>query len=138
MGYNISLRNNGKNDNWDVMTTAIRHQEGGNYVAFEQTADGQIQQGTADCDIHVTGNYSKIYERVFPDSEATRTTGLKQTLLISRTAEETIPVLERAVKELGTERHPDYWKATDGNAGRVLNTLLGWAREHPNGVWWVL
>ena len=143
MSYGIRLVD--PENDYNVMHTGNRHQEGGNYVAFVKTADGQILQGTADCEIHVTYNYSTIYSRVFPQGTARENPpysnkgdneGIKW--LYGRTAEESIPVLEQAVEQLGTERDTDYWKATDGNAGRALNTLLGWARENPNGIWWVL
>ena len=130
MSYGIRLVD--PENDYNVMHTGNRHQEGGNYVAFVKTADGQILQGTADCDLNVTYNYSTIYSRVFPQG----TKGINW--LYGRTAKESIPVLEQAVEQLGTERDTDYWKATDGNAGRALNTLLGWARENPNGIWWVL
>jgi len=39
--------------------------------------------------------------------------------------------LQKAISLLGTERDPDYWKATEGNAGYALSILLGWARLHP-------
>ena len=130
-------------NDYNVMQTK-RHQEGGTYVAFVKT-DGQVLQGTADCDLNVTYNYYEQFVRVFPKGTARENPpysnkgdneGIKW--LYDRTAEETIPVLERAVEELGTEQDDDYWKATNGNAGRALSTLLEWAREHPNGVWWVL
>jgi hypothetical protein len=57
------------------------------------------------------------------------------TWLHGKKAEETIERLEKAVKELGTERNNDYWNATDGNAGYALNILLTWAKDHREAVW---
>ena len=51
------------------------------------------------------------------------------------TGTQSLAPLEHAVNMLGTEQDPDYWKSTKGNAGYACNVLLGFAREHPDGVW---
>lgn len=45
-----------------------------------------------------------------------------------------IPNLEIAIKQLGTDIDPDYWKATAGNAGHALSVLLCWAKMHSDCV----
>ena len=93
-----------------------QHSEGGTYVLG----------GTIDAELNVTYNYSvHIRSAMHPD-------GLR--FLHERQAAEAIPFLERAVASLGTERDPDYWAPTAGNAGYALNILLTWARKHPDGV----
>ncbi len=47
------------------------------------------------------------------------------------TASDAIPILEKAVLELGIERDEDYWAAMPGNAGWALNILLTWAKANP-------
>ena len=52
-----------------------------------------------------------------------------------KTARDTIPELRRMIAVLGTETDPDYWAATDGNAGAALAVMLCWAEEHPDAAW---
>lgn len=86
--------------------------------------------GSRRAEMSVTGNYHK---------HIVRATGWRDGLraMHGRRADETIPVLERAVNELGTEQSMDYWEATPGNVGAALQKLLEWAREYPDGEWWV-
>ena len=96
------------------------HEEGSTYTI----------SGTDRAELNVTYNYSGYY-REHLDSEL----GLRW--LHGRTASETIERLEAAVAALGTERSPDHWEGSPGNAGHALSVLLGWARQHPDGVWFV-
>lgn len=86
------------------------HTEGGTIVVG----------GTTDADLNVTYNYSRFFS--FRD-------------LHGKTAEETIPTLEKAVEELGTERDENYWASTPGNAGYTCSILLAWAKQHPTATW---
>jgi len=88
------------------------------------------RMGSRAAEMSVTGNYH---------GHIVRATGWGDGLrdMHGRTARETILVLERAVAELGTEQTVDYWEATPGNAGAALEVLLSWAREFPDGEWWV-
>ena len=90
--------------------------EGGTFVA----------NGTNDCDLNITYNYSPIFYKVFPDDKGLR-------WLETKRGKESIPILEKAVERLGTKRDSSYWNATEGNAGFSLSILLGWAKEFPNG-----
>ena len=87
-----------------------RHAEGGTY------AIGGVSEAMVD----VTYNYARHF-----DFRA----------LNEKQAKETLPALEAAVDELGTERHPDYWEPTPGNAGAAVALLRDWARQHPEAVW---
>lgn len=89
------------------------HEEGGTYALG----------GTDQASLNVTYNYGKHFDF---------------NKLDGRTAEDCIPEMEEAVKELGTERDSDYWKATPGNAGYAVSILLGWARQHPKAVFSVM
>lgn len=86
------------------------------------------RMGSRSAEMSVTGNYHGHIVRVTGWED-----GLRE--LYGRTARETIPALERAVAELGTEQSVDYWESTPGNAGAALATLLSWAREFPDGEW---
>ena len=99
-------------------------------ISRQKISEGgtHVSGGTNECELNVTYNYSPFFYEVFPNDE-----GLKW--LYGKTGKESIPVLEKAVGLLGTERDSDYWKATTGNAGYSLGILLDWAREFPQGKW---
>jgi len=81
-------------------------------------------------EMSVTSNYSRlIRQHLHPY-------GLKW--LHGMTADDTILPLANAVEQLGVQTDPDYWAATPGNVGHCLNTLLSWAREHPDATWEVI
>lgn len=85
------------------------HEEGGTYVLG----------GSCRAELNVTWNYGGHFR--FPE-------------LNGKTGEEAIPVLEEAVKKLGTIGEGDYWAPTAGNAGYACSVLLEWARKHPKAV----
>jgi hypothetical protein len=87
-----------------------RHAEGGTYAL------GGVERA----EVNVTYNYAKH----FPF----RTLNGKQ-------ARETLPALEAAINELGTERSNDYWEPTPGNAGAAVALLRDWAKQYPEAVW---
>lgn len=94
------------------------HQEGGTVAVG----------GSGNAEINITYNYSDhIRDTTGWDDSLWTIDGMK--------AKETIDDLEKAVEELGTEQHDNYWNATPGNAGHALSVLLKWAKEHPNAVW---
>jgi hypothetical protein len=78
-------------------------------------------------DMTVTYNYRQFYYETLDEAKGFEWLDGKQ-------AKDAIPRLEKAIAILGTERDPNYWKATAGNAGHILSVLLEWARQHPNGV----
>jgi len=91
--------------------------------------------GSTECHLSTTYNYAEVYRdyEVFPLSKEYDYSSIRW--LYGRTAEETIPVLEEAVKKLGTRTFTDYWAPTKGNAGAALQRLLSFAYAHPDGVW---
>ena len=103
-------------DDGSILISNNKIAEGGTFVA----------NGTNDCDLNITYNYSPIFYKVFPEDEGRRG-------LYGKTGKEAIPILEKTVKRLGTERDSSYWNATEGNAGFSLSILLGWAKDFPNG-----
>jgi hypothetical protein len=97
--------------------TVNRHSDGGTYVVG----------GTAGAELNITYNYSRQYSRLG--------FSLKEDLN-GKTGAETVELLETLVGKLGTaDDSNDYWEPTPGNAGKALNRLLRWARQHPYGVW---
>lgn len=111
MSYGVALKVDGK------FVQVERHVEGGVFAAG----------GTHQADLYVTFNYSPFF-REHIDSEQ------RLYWLHGKTGAACIARLESAVAALGTERDPDYWKATAGNAGYALSILLKWAKEHPEAV----
>lgn len=77
--------------------------------------------------INITSNYYEYFYKHIDKKE-----GLSW--LNGKTGIEAAPILARAVCELGQKPDVDYWKATAGNAGRALNTLLKWACLHPKAI----
>lgn len=106
MSYWISLRDKKTGEALEVPSFT----EGGTYAVG----------GSCEADLNVTYNYCKFFN--FKG-------------LHGKGAKKTIEELGVAVMALGTERDPDYWKATEGNAGYTVNILLGWAKQHPTGIW---
>lgn len=82
--------------------------------------------GSMQAELNVTYNYARQYSPL----------GFSLRDLDGQRASETEPLLASLVKRLGTANDSDdYWAPTPGNAGKALNRLLGWARQHPHGVW---
>lgn len=44
-------------------------------------------------------------------------------------AYDSIPVLTEGIDRLNTDTDPDYWKPTEGNARKALETLLSFAQQ---------
>jgi hypothetical protein len=51
------------------------------------------------------------------------------------TGADSIPILEKAIAQLGDDVDEDYWEPTEGNAKRALSQLLALAKMRPDGVW---
>ena len=111
MSFDVSLE-----DDKGVVTVGS-HEEGGTYV----------QGGTSDAELNVTYNYSQHYCETLDTVDGLR-------WLNGKAAKDCIDRLGKAIHHLGTAPDPDYWKATPGNAGRALNILLLWAKQHPDAV----
>jgi len=83
--------------------------------------------GTGEAWLNITYNYGKFYRNHIDPKDGIRS-------LYGKTGKEAIPILEKAIKGLGTERDEDYWKATPGNAGAALQGLLAFAKKRPDGI----
>jgi len=84
--------------------------------------------GTREAWLNITYNYSKYYYEHIDKEKGIR-------LLYGKTGAESIPILEKAISELGDEKSSDYWEATEGNAKEALRDLLVLAKARPDGVW---
>ncbi len=97
-------------------------------VDVEQFTDGGTYAvgGETVAELNVTYNYNSVYGLL----------GFNLRELNGKTAAETESTLDMLVKKLGTANDSkDYWAPTPGNAGKALNRLLEWARQHPKAVW---
>jgi hypothetical protein len=96
----------------EIYTDVSKFEEGGTFVVG----------GSTEADLNVTYNYGKLFD-------------FKS--LYGKTGEESIPLLEEAVKKYGTIQNEDYWEPTEGNVGFACSVLLAWAKQHPRGKWQV-
>ena len=119
MGYGIDMTNK---DGTPCMVEP--HTMGGNIRLYE----GKVPELT-EAEISITYNYSKYYYDTIDKEDGLR-------WIYGKTGKQVAKRLGGAVQTLGTEFSGDYWEATEGNAGRVLNTLYKWAVQHPGGVFY--
>lgn len=120
MSYDISLT--------DPVTKEILEADFTHHITGGTYAVG----GTRKLELNVTWNYCKFYygDKAFGDN------GIKS--LDGITGAESIPVLKKAISNLGDDVSPEYWDATEGNAKRALCGLLALAQIRPDGVWEVM
>lgn len=85
--------------------------------------------GSTDLWLNITYNYGRFYRlpNVFGEN------GIRT--IYGMSGAESIPVLKKAIDNLGDDTHPDYWEPTEGNAKRPLCQLLAMAQMRPDGVW---
>lgn len=102
---------------------APHHMRGGTYA----------MGGTTDARLNVTYNYAPHFYRTLGEGVAGREGGIRS--IYGMTGAESIPILEKAISELGDDIDDDYWKPTEGNAKRALTQLLALARMRSDGVW---
>lgn len=112
MGWNVSLMNE------NGVVQVAPHFEGGIITVG----------GNTWADMSVTWNYAPFYYQTIDKEKGFR-------WLDEKTAKESIPRLEKALKTLGANTSNDYWEATPGNAGRILDMMLEWAKQKPDAVW---
>lgn len=83
--------------------------------------------GTNLAELNVTYNYGTHYYRTMGDKGIRTIYGL--------TGEQSIPVLQAAIEQLGDDISLDYWEPTEGNAKAALKDLLTLAEIAPHGIW---
>lgn len=79
------------------------------------------------CKLNITYNYSGHFHKVFGENGIRTLYGL--------TGAASIPVLRKAISQLGDDVDDNYWKSTEGNAKRALLQLLALAEMRPDGIW---
>ena len=115
MGYDVYLVNAKSKKEVKVPT----HQEGSVYAVG----------GSTKASMCITSNYHDLFCSSL-DKKGIR-------WLNGKTGREVAPILAIAVCELGQNRNKNYWEATPGNAGHMLNVLLSWACLHPTAIFQV-
>ena len=134
MSYDIELIDQVTGETLEL--DAPHHMRGGTYAIG----------GTKQAHLNVTYNYSKQFHRVFdvlteprqkaPEwlrNDGAPVSGVRT--IYGLTGAESLPVLAKAIAQLGDDVDPDYWKATDGNAKRALTQLRALASMRPDGLW---
>lgn len=113
--------------------TVYLNDDDGDTIVFDKPvhqAGGTIQLGECySAEMHsVTYNYSDHYYKLYPDEGFRTFNGML--------AQTSIPLLEYGLKLLDPKTETlDYWAPTEGNARKVLETMLAWAKEAPNAIW---
>jgi hypothetical protein len=115
MSYDIQL--------CDPVTKEVLHTDAPHQMRGGTYALG----GTTELYLNVTYNYYKHYHRVMGD-EGIRT-------IYGKTGAESMPILCKAIADLGDDVVDDYWQPTEGNAKQALCSLLAMAQLRPDGVW---
>ncbi len=106
------------------------HLEGITFCDHRKDYEGGIFFGNDKAELSITCNYVNIFRQYFGSKGIFWMYGKKAITTIER--------LEYIVDQLGTQKDKDPWNPTPGNAGYVLNILLGWARTRPEAVWKIL
>lgn len=84
--------------------------------------------GTTEAWLNITYNYGKHYCRVLDGEKGIR-------VIYGMSGADSIPVLQKAIAQLGDDTSSNYWDSTEGNAKAALCGLLALAKLRPDGVW---
>ena len=84
--------------------------------------------GTAELWLNITWNYGHFYYDLIDAENGIRA-------IYGLSGAESIPVLQKAIDQLGDDVADDYWADTEGNAKRALIGLLAFAQLRPDGIW---
>ena len=75
----------------------------------------------------VPQSYQRIYIKLFGAKGLDVTCGLK--------AKDTIPILQKACRDLDNRKVDNYWQTEEAQARLALHTLISLAKLHPEAVW---
>jgi len=114
MSYDISLL--------DPVTKEVVHFD----TKHELKGGTHALGGTTEAWLNITYNYSKFFYPLFGDA------GIRS--LYGLSGADAIPILEKAISQLGDDTDPDYWKATEGNAKSSLLKLLALTKLRPDAI----
>ena len=87
--------------------------------------------GTNACDLNVTGNYWQVWDIIEFSPRDLHGKEAKNTL-------NELALARLKLAPFSKDPQPwaqDYWAPTPGNCLVVIDRLLAWAKEHPDGVW---
>lgn len=115
MSYDIFLREPVTNQ--VIEFDNVNHIKGGTYCIG----------GTKEAWLNITYNYAEHYHKTIGNI------GIRT--IYGMTGAESIPILKKAIKQLGNHVSRDYWEATEGNAKTALYGLLAFAQIRPDGIW---
>ena len=82
--------------------------------------------GTTEAWLNITYNYAPHFRRVLGEE------GIRS--IYRKTGKAAIPILRKAISELGDDTSPNYWKSTEGNAKAALKNLLELCKLAPHGI----
>ncbi len=114
MSYDISLVDPITKDTLEPEEK--HHMYGGTYITG----------GTGEMSLNITYNYGVHFMGMGKK-------GIRSIYGLS--GAESIPILKKAISNLGDDVDDDYWKPTEGNAKRALIQLLSLAQMRPDGIW---
>lgn len=83
--------------------------------------------GTREAWLNITYNYANHYRRIFGEK------GIRT--IYGMSGAESIPILKKAISQLGDDVSTNYWESTEGNAKKALYALLAFAELRPDGIW---
>ena len=104
------------------------HGEDGERVRVRPFRGGSTAADHRLAEVDVTFNHYERFEAA----------GVLPASLHGRRAADVEPLLAAAAAVLGTERDPDPWARTPGNAGWICALLASWAQEHPEATFVVV
>ena len=78
--------------------------------------------------LNITWNYGTLFHEHLDKEQGIR-------WIYGQKAKDTLSRLKAAVEVLGTDRAPDYWEASAGNAGAALANLIAIGEQAPEGIW---
>lgn len=110
----------------------LRDEDGTTVSVPKHTEGGTIVVGSKDeAYISITYNYSELFKQAGLGS-------LKEALQDKKAKDVVENILSAAAtlggRPVGTERDPDYWKPTAGNARHALTVLAKWCELHPEAT----
>lgn len=82
--------------------------------------------GTNEASLNITYNYAPHFKLIGEK-------GIRS--IYDKSGAESIPMLDKAISQLGDDIDSDYWKPTEGNAKSALLKLKALAQLRPDGIW---
>ena len=110
------------------LTDPVTHETLHTEANHDLTGGNYVIGGTTEMWLNITYNYGKYYYEHIDNDEGIRK-------IYGMTGAESLPLLEKAINELGNDVSSDYWESTEGNAKEALCKLKAFAQLRPDGIW---